>query len=846
MSLIEGLFRNSWFGVRRTTNKPVPPTSQTDAQLRQRTESLKTRPVYTKPDWNYLNPSEIKDFQKRVNTARQELKAARNRQDITKIIQRHFSLIENMTIPYLQHPVLQQFVIDSESGDYHRTKTITDLLKPNFIIGEFVASYNGLDRPSLEAVTCIQGNPPEKFLKQHPSEALSIYTTWTSPGFSNELFVALFPENWATHHKNDPLAKARYIINKFQGRSDKYTLPAINSKYYIPNQEASKDPFAKLLKSTPKQREMAFSYWVSGHEYQHSQGVIERVYRRINHSDPIPKKGYVLKETRETGGLEELRVDINTILDAHDHPEEYGGPDIANISSELILAERLFRYPIQKDPADNYDAISSHLLLNYLRNKNVLNIDSENRLNIVSKDDVIRVLRDFQNEVKDLEQKVYDFLSQANRNGKLDDQETLNQAQEILIEFVREYGRPQERKNSQEDERLLAEITDKLRPIEQELGQLIGSNTDLERIGNLKKQKAAIKKTYYKSFYPLDPFYAALRVALKDKGIDIDSLKKHPRDLSSPNVEFQDLDLGDAYYKTPVAILEDAEDLKRYAGLTDMETSTREKIDGAFREVLKNQEQTDELNVDDHLLAKLAKTNNDDFLGLDNKIIYYGNLDLAYRLTKTELQQYNDLIASKYRDELKGINPDLFTKRFRRIIRDLLNSNHPLADSRASEGARELGLQKSRRDFLLTTIGLTTVATLSAVTLMTDGLEEISIVDPMAVIQPTPITEIPIKLNKNYKLSGSSVALLQRILPLIRELAISPNIKESNILFRLMGPSVSGRVISITGNERTTTISISRAAIKELDILLASNHPNKKQLSDQDLKEIVRKMIQKK
>lgn len=211
-----------------------------------------------------------------------------------------------------------------------------------FVCSIFKASY--FPSLSLDAFYYEKLKVPTYLKQRYPAPVLPVNLVAETKGFSAKEVVALFPENYINQLQL-PSDKIFYFINKFVDRFEQITYKLIK-EIIVP------DYFSDLLQASRHQIEYASIQWVWLHEYHHRQGML-----------PIPQ--YLsLKSTKALAGLEELRVDLCSIVALLENdavPKED-----AIFASKFILAERLLRYAVEGIPKPNYDAIASQLLFNYL------------------------------------------------------------------------------------------------------------------------------------------------------------------------------------------------------------------------------------------------------------------------------------------------------------------------------------------------------------------------------------------------------------------------------------------------------------------------------------------------
>jgi Family of unknown function (DUF6421) len=222
---------------------------------------------------------------------------------------------------------------------------------PTLIISKFLAPYN--KQLGFDAIIVKYINVPKIISTLFPSNAKPVKLISKTLGFSSPRYVALFPENFSTHSKLTKNNPVYYFMDKFVNRFKMRTLPFLTSG------RVNNSFFSDIIKVNDKRLLTVASVWVSMHEHFHTQGHL-----------PIPESLFQ-KSSRSSAALEELRVDLLTILHSVDtlHGEFVS---IGNLIAQFVLAERLFRYPIDANPQDDYDSRSSLLFAHMLKNENVL------------------------------------------------------------------------------------------------------------------------------------------------------------------------------------------------------------------------------------------------------------------------------------------------------------------------------------------------------------------------------------------------------------------------------------------------------------------------------------------
>jgi hypothetical protein len=134
---------------------------------------------------------------------------------------------------------------------------------------------------------------------------------------------------------------------------------------------------AAILKASDKQIDKAIILWICLHELMHSSG-------------PIPFFGSEIKKMRlgvDYAHLEEARVDMSSYVALSSLDKEFG--DLATITKELILFERLFRSARQKNfanynGANNFDLYHGLLWSHILENAGAFDNSNESQINVDS------------------------------------------------------------------------------------------------------------------------------------------------------------------------------------------------------------------------------------------------------------------------------------------------------------------------------------------------------------------------------------------------------------------------------------------------------------------------------
>ncbi len=647
-----------------------------------RTENLSAKPTYLHPEVNYLTKDEKFDLIKnRIEPARLKYKQAKSQAEKHKIIQDYFG--EAVGRPYLSHPVFKQFVIDSEKGDYYQTRALLSKLKPNFVIGVFQTPWSPeLKTESLEGMTFDEEDYGLK--EQYPSHAIAIKNVRLSSGFTNEIFVALFPENFVV--KNEELRKgsdfdAYYIVDNFVNRYHKYTKKIIAAH--------APEVFPSLKNISEEDLQLAIATWLSAHEHFHTTGPLPRVYRpeaneaptRVNKNKDY---GFYLKNSKESGAFEEMRVDLNTLVRLG-KLEGYrtAGGNNADFIREFILAERLLRYIAQKDPYDHFDSTVQLVLTNHLIKDGVLTIDDKNQFKLADFSKVTNSLENLLNQVNALETKI----SQEKDLSKLED---FDAAEEMICRFMRDRSRP--------TGSFIADDTKLLRQYNYVKAKFKANIRLAEQKKNKKKQtelrKTFAEKTlqpYFERFYPLMPFHLALRETLKPylpkekKYLAVAEIKpviekKNPEPLTTTTLhEASQSDSKNPIKPPEIIITNSRDDLENIANLP--EHASREELDKAFVECLKKQQQARfEPRSVTGTLQTMAGQSPSDFVANDMKkkqLLLFANADEKNRLDEETLKKYHALLSELFKnqvDELEHSSAEqkIFISQVKRILRQML------------------------------------------------------------------------------------------------------------------------------------------------------------------------------
>jgi hypothetical protein len=266
------------------------------------------------------------------------------------------------TMAFRDDPVTRAFADDVAATcrgiwDFSQTRAVIDATGSTLIIGALQNPYNellGLDCLIFEELL-----PDAEFLELYPgSFARVIALEASSEGFSPNSCVALFGEHFVTPHGVEQHNRACYFVDRFMARYNKVT-KALIGNFLHPDSL----PLAREAKDDVILRTMCV--WLHMHEYSHRTGHM-----------PLPK--YLdFKTHRDAASIEELRVDVLTVLACYEM--SLRGHPYAAAYAEIVFTERCFRYAVQYDINQNYDARGCAILFNWLISLGVIK-DRSNRL----------------------------------------------------------------------------------------------------------------------------------------------------------------------------------------------------------------------------------------------------------------------------------------------------------------------------------------------------------------------------------------------------------------------------------------------------------------------------------
>ncbi len=288
---------------------------------------------------------------------------------------------------YREHPVVRAFVEDVERSarqpiDCGATRAALRQRDADLVLGFFHVPYTeelGLDAFAYERVL-----PDERLARRYPSPAVrAVSTRFATAGFRAPLCVALFPEGFMAREAIVADDAVFYFMDRFVERFWRVTSPVLHRL-------ACPDTLVGLKSISPSEVLVAAATWVHLHEHFHRQGFL-----------PLPDYLHV-KQTRSAAGLEEVRVDVLTIIACLQ--EAARGLPGARTVADLVLAERLFRYPFQATPQSNYDARGVQVLFSFLERRGVLEVRGE-QLHL-HMEDLVPALKELVIAINHLEQRI--------------------------------------------------------------------------------------------------------------------------------------------------------------------------------------------------------------------------------------------------------------------------------------------------------------------------------------------------------------------------------------------------------------------------------------------------------
>lgn len=205
-----------------------------------------------------------------------------------------------------------------------------------------------------------------------------------SDGFAHGNCIVFFPENVAARDKVREQPYAMFFYNKMRKIHETYALPgaeAVLTAGSVPRASSGLAP------------EVCFearAIWGYLHDSMHYQG-----------SWPFDQH-ISLKMNWFVGLLEEIKVDAKTVLACAG-----GGVPFAREQIDMILVERIFRYPQADDATRNFDSGTGVFLYSWLRAHGALTGSPEDGgLLRLDRDKALDALREYVATVEGLEERV--------------------------------------------------------------------------------------------------------------------------------------------------------------------------------------------------------------------------------------------------------------------------------------------------------------------------------------------------------------------------------------------------------------------------------------------------------
>ena len=232
------------------------------------------------------------------------------------------------------HPMVAAFLVDVDRGDNEildvgESREVALADSNDLIVSIFDALYH--PQYGLEAVVYerVPVDPLIATLFPCDNPMGVILFDWTA-GFDSQTAVAIFPENFATNMPVRPDHRVLYFLERFAHRFACMGAPILD-------QYVRRDCFAAVRGADTSDFLEACSVWVHLHEHFHRCG-------------PLPLPTFLAeKSKRSSAALEELRVDLRTVLACFELAAS--GMERFRLWGEFVLAYRLLLYPVQISPA---------------------------------------------------------------------------------------------------------------------------------------------------------------------------------------------------------------------------------------------------------------------------------------------------------------------------------------------------------------------------------------------------------------------------------------------------------------------------------------------------------------
>jgi hypothetical protein len=273
--------------------------------------------------------------------------------------------IASLVLRHRDDDVTRTFVQDLEHTtngvwDFSKTRSVSDAHNSQFIIGVFENPYN----PALgfDCFICNDLRPDAGFCKKYPGKFSRVIEIIASTeGFQPNTCVAFFPEFYLTDRDVLRENQAFYFADRFGQRYERITRNILNNCIVESSLQLARSADINAT-------HQACCVWLHMHEYCHRLGNM-----------PLPEF-LDMKTPRNAAAIEELRVDVLSIIYCYELAAE-GHPSAA-LFAEVIFAERCFRYALQYDINENYDARGCAVLFNYMVRKGVIRADGDDKLTV--------------------------------------------------------------------------------------------------------------------------------------------------------------------------------------------------------------------------------------------------------------------------------------------------------------------------------------------------------------------------------------------------------------------------------------------------------------------------------
>lgn len=262
---------------------------------------------------------------------------------------------------YEQSFDLSKLLDEIKNSTYKRLRALSSgsqdlVMKPNnerennVLLGFFDCSYH--PDMNLEALKYEKLIPNILLPEFNVSLVNAIKVVDGTKGLVDQEVVAVFPENFY-NHKVLETDSIFYFADKFAKRHIKHTRKGIK----LFEVESFFNPIMNL---SQEELEQLATNWFHIHEHFHREGYL-----------PLPT---FLKEKnhRVTAGIEELRVDLETInyliRKSQNKNDDYYKTML------FVLSERLIGYPFFRDMEKNFDAFSSFVFMQSFIKNNTLEL----------------------------------------------------------------------------------------------------------------------------------------------------------------------------------------------------------------------------------------------------------------------------------------------------------------------------------------------------------------------------------------------------------------------------------------------------------------------------------------